>query len=397
MKKWLILLFALPILFVASSLPVATEMVPQADPVRPDTSLQANALSPLVERYFAELTTQTRFNGALLVSHQGQVIFRKAHGFRRIGTGEPLATDDIFQIASVSKQFTALAVALLHQQGKIDYQQPVNTYLPDFPFADMTVHQLLCHRTGLQNYMYFAEHHTDRQTPLSNQAMYRLLVEKPNQLKPYWPAGQGFNYSNTGYAVLALLVEKVSGVGFSEFLHQNFFAPAGMRSTYLLGDSLPSNRLVRGHFPNGSSVPYLYQDNVLGDKSVLSTVDDLFRWDRFLASNQVLDTTLLEAAFRNHSPNRNPARGYGYGWRLWFYPDGRKIEYHTGWYRGYTALFVRIRATNSSIVILSNRVNRSFMRSFHQLVDVLTAQQVPASLPTTLPLDTDTLMVGGTE
>ncbi len=347
------------------------EHVPIGNHFRTNVSVSPSVLTPRVETYFKELFTNTRFSGNVLVAHRGKVIYKQAKGWRSYSQRDSLAMEDVFQLASVSKQFTALSVVLLKQQGLINYTDSVAKYLPDFPYKDITIHHLLSHQTGLQNYMYFAETLAKDRRAFGNKVVLKMLKDNSASLKPYWPAGHRFYYSNTGYAILALLVEEVSGIDFSTFLQKNFFEPAKMNHSYVGAEDIKKNLRAEGHYFNRRRVLPFYQDAVVGDKSIYSSIEDLYRWDRFLNSDKGLKLQELDTAFQFHAKAPNHVRGYGYGWRLWHYPDGRKIEYHTGWYRGYTALFVRIRETDSTIIILSNIVNRNFMRTFHDLVDIL--------------------------
>ena len=370
-----ILFFIAGVNWWAASLGHAVEVKQEPEVVeekfKVDLSVHESEVSDKIETYFSDLFKHTRFSGAVLVSHRGDVVYKDVKGWSSYLEKDTLRFDNVFQLASVSKQFTALAIVLLKQQGKLNYKDSVFQYLKGFPYKNITIHHLLTHQTGLQNYMYFAETLDRSKKQLTNQEVFEIIQKHKNALKPYWSPGRKFYYSNTGYALLASIVEKVSGQSFASFLHENFFYPANMQQTFVGRDSIADSLSTRGHYFSRRQAPFYYQDAVVGDKSIYSCAEDMYRWDRFLKSGNSIELLELDTAFHFHSRVRRNVKGYGYGWRLWHYPDGRKIEYHTGWYRGYTALFVRIRETDSTIIILSNIVNRSFMRSFHNLVDIL--------------------------
>jgi CubicO group peptidase (beta-lactamase class C family) len=171
--------------------------------------------------------------------------------------------------------------------------------------------------------------------------------------------------------MLVLLVERVSGEEFADFMREEFFEPLGMKHTSIGRPQSKDFVLCAGHYHNTRQIAPFYQDEVLGDKSVYSSAEDMFRWDRSFSDEYILNNETLKLAFTDWEPDRNGLHNYGYGWRILHYPNGESFEYHTGWYRGYTSLFVRLRSTNSCIVILSNRVNKSFMVTYHDLVAIL--------------------------
>ncbi len=310
---------------------------------------------------FRTLSEKRGFNGNVLVGLYGNVIYKNAFGFSDFKTKEPLNVRSVFQIASVSKQFTAVAIMMLREQGKLDYCDTVQKFIPNFPYRNITIKQLLSHRSGLPNYMYFAgKYWKKKKQNLSNQQLLDLMI----QYKPYpeFLPDRRYKYSNTGYAMLALIVERLSGLPFDEFMEQNIFHPLEMTSTFVYNSK---NRKTFEYETNGytksrrrAGMDFL--DGVTGDKGMFSTVEDMFLWDQALYSEKIVKQSTLDEAFTPSSYDYKRDNNYGYGFRIDTLIDGSKIVYHGGWWRGYNALFVRRIDDHTTIIILCNKVNWSF-------------------------------------
>lgn len=314
------------------------------------------------DSYFRSLSDYRGFNGNILVGVEGNVVYKNSFGFSNLRSKEPLNIRSTFQIASVTKQFTAVAIMMLHEQGKLEYSDTVQKFIPDFPYKNITIQQLLAHRSGLPNYMYFAgKYWKNKRTSLSNEK----LLEMMRTYKPYpeFLPDRRYKYSNTGYAVLASIVERISGKTFDEFMEQNVFLPLGMSSTFVFN---PSNRKTieyntQGHSRNRRKSYEDFLDGISGDKGIYSTVDDLFVWDQALYSEKLVKQTTLNQALTPFSYDHERNNYYGFGFRLdTLASTGHKIVYHGGWWRGYNSLFVRRLEDHTTIIILCNKVNWSF-------------------------------------
>lgn len=313
-----------------------------------------------ISEYFSRIH-RGGFNGAALVAQNGRVLYRNAYGYADVRRKEPLTADYSFQLASVSKQFTAVAIMLLKESGQLNYDDLVQRFYPDFPYKNITIRQLLSHRSGLPNYMYFCDQFwPDRNMPLTNQDLMCYMEER----KPanYYRANRRHQYNNTNYGVLAAIVEKVSGLSFSQFMHSHVFRPLGMNNThiYSLAEATHIPNMTKGYDVHGrrlkeAGVDYL--DGVTGDKGVYSTLDDLLKWDQMLYSEKLLCQSTLEEAF---TPANRELRGnnYGFGWRLCKNKDEDKIVYHRGWWHGFNSCFIRNVTDKSTIIILSNITNK---------------------------------------
>jgi CubicO group peptidase (beta-lactamase class C family) len=176
----------------------------------------------------------------------------------------------------------------------------------------------------------------------------------------YAKPGKKFEYCNTNYALLALVVEKVSGVNFPDFMDANIFKPLGMKNTWVNTDGKKDKRLkTAGYDAAGRPENDTYADDVLGDKGVYSTIEDMFKWDQSLYSEKLLKKSTIDEAFLGYSNEHKGKRNYGYGWRM--IDDGKnpKIIYHNGWWHGYNSTFLRRPSDRTTIIVLSNKYNTS--------------------------------------
>lgn len=320
---------------------------------------------------FTVLASHHGFNGNVLVSYNGRVLYKNAFGFSDIKRKTPLNIESVFQLASVTKQFTAVAILMLRDQGKLDLGDTVKKYFHDFPYANITIRQLLAHRSGLPNYMYFAgKYWKHKEEYLSNVDVMDMLIRNEPHLE--FTPDHRYKYSNTGYAVLASIVAKVSGLSFDTFMNRHVFVPLGMRNTFVFN---PANEMkIRfrtvGYNKNRSLAHDDYLSGVVGDKGIFSTVEDMFKWDQALYTERLVKQKTLKEAFTPMSYDRKHGNDYGYGWRIEAVDDGSTVLYHAGWWRGYNALYVRRLEDKTCIVVLSNKINWSF-RNIGRLIGII--------------------------
>lgn len=308
-----------------------------------------------VDKYFTARTVRGLFNGVVLFA-QGDRVFTKAYGYAEFRTREKLAVSSRFQLASISKTLTGTAIAMLASQGLIDVEAPVSTYLEGFPYPKMTVAMLLSHTSGIADYLRFSPGAWASTQPMSNEDLLAIICKR--KPKSYFAAGAMYRYSNTNYAILASILEHVTGELFSQWVHRNIFNPAGMKDTFFCTDSLfrSAERMTTGHTSRRGPYSQNFLDGVLGDKGVYSTVEDLLRFDLALRGGFLLDTLWQRKAYTNYTDSVHP---YGWGWRLYHYLD-YDIIYHNGWWHGYKGRFVRIPDKEITIIVLENQARSSF-------------------------------------
>ena len=323
------------------------------------TEDSARQLGGQLDSIFRYLHKRKGFNGTVLVTKYDQVIYKGAFGYADFSRKDTLSTQTAFQLASVSKQFTAMAIMMLQEEGELSYEDTVQQYLPDFPYGGITIRHLLTHRSGLPNYTYFSDKlWPSRKVPLTNEDVLNLMVE--HQPKINFRPNARFEYSNTGYAVLATIVEQASGMPFAAFLQERIFAPLEMKSTCTFSPewaSQPEN-LATGYISGRRRRSPDYLDSVLGDKGMYSTVEDLYKWDQALYTQRLVKRETLEEAFAGSGLTKNK-EDYGYGWRIRQVDCGDTVAYHGGLWHGFNTYLLRNRKDHSAIIVLSNLTNGS--------------------------------------
>lgn len=317
--------------------------------------------SRAADSFFNALAEKSRFNGSALVAHDGKILYTHQFGYANFKTREMLTDTTEFQLGSVSKQFTAVAIMMLKERGLLNYNDSVVKYFPDFPYTGVTIRMCLDHRSGLPNYMFTcsAEYHDDG-TLIDNMDVMHMLAEyKPHC---YFKPDRKFEYCNTNYCVLAAIVEKITGDRFADFARKNIFGPLGMTHTFIYDkyDTVVPNRAT-GYNKNYARAGVDFLDGVAGDKGVYSTVTDLLKWDQALYGNKLVSQATLKEAYTPHTRWLN-GHSYGFGWRLFQY-DGDTIIYHGGWWHGFNADFIRDVKKGNTIIVLSNHINWCINRS----------------------------------
>ena len=290
---------------------------------------------------------------AVLVIRNGQKVLKGTYGRANLETDETVGANTNFRLASVSKQFTAMSVLMLVDRGELRLNQSLRSLIPEFPaFADsITVAHLLQHTSGLLDYEDFVP--ADSPTQVTDSGAVAILVEKDST---YFKPGTAFRYSNSGYAVLATIVEKVSDTTYAAFLKENIFEPLEMDGTvaYQKGISTVQNRAL-GYTVTDSGIVNSDQSPwsaVLGDGGIYSSIDDLYKWDQALYSDTLISYHLLNRAFVPNFEN------YGFGWRIDSF-KGYTRHHHSGSTSGFRNFIMRIPELNFSVIVLTNRAEPS--------------------------------------
>lgn len=314
------------------------------------------------QHFFDQTLLRSRFNGGILVARNGKIIFESYQGLQNVLSGEPIDSNTAFHLASVSKTFTAMAILKLWENAALLLDDPVAKYLEGFPFPLITIRNLLSHRSGLPNYVHFVEKlGWDTHRFVTNADILQLLIDNPDKLKP-GRANAYFDYCNTNYALLALIVEKVSKLSFSAYLDSVFFKPLGMNNSFVYAIDM-AERVLPSYKFNNQREPMMFLDAVYGDKNIYSTPRDMMKWDYALSKDLLFAEKTLEEAFKGYSYERRGTRNYGLGWRLVEMPSGKKIIYHNGWWHGNNTVFSRLPADSTAIIVVGNKFNRSIYQA----------------------------------
>ncbi|MBB6326629.1 CubicO group peptidase (beta-lactamase class C family) [Algoriphagus iocasae] len=312
------------------------------------------------------------FSGVVLVAQEGKILYEEAIGMRSFEDHVALKTKDIFEMASVSKQFTAMMIMMCQEKGLLNYDDPVGKYL-DIPYRGITIRQLLTHTSGLPDYQAVMDEHWDKSKVAGNPD----ILEYLNKYQPpmLFEPGEKYQYSNTGYVFLASIVEKATGKDFVELMREWIFKPLNMKSTDIRSpeEKAKVKNFVAGHIKdeNGSYVNAnnfhssdytVWLGNRKGPGRVSSTAEDLLLWDQALYGDKLVSKETLELAFTPAKLNDGTRSYYGFGWVLEPKSPLGKMVMHTGDNPGYKTIIVRYIEENKTIIILNNNYHPDMMR-----------------------------------
>lgn len=337
-----------------------------------------------LDSLFTSLYAAKEFNGNVLVAEKGKVIYEKSFGLANEKTQQKLDKNTVFELASVSKQFTAMGIVQLEKEGKLSYNDPLTKYFPELSFyKPMTIDNLLHHTSGLPDYMSLFDKNWDKKKFATNKDVVEMLAKyKPELL---FVPGDKYEYSNTGYALLGLIIEKVSKQSYGDYLNKKIFKPLGMANTrvyrsrykpekisnYALGyvvDSLGNKKLLDDL---GKEYYTYYLDGIVGDGMVNSTTGDLLKWDRALYGDKLVNQKDKDLIFSSIVTKDNKDTRYGYGWAIdTKYPFG-KIANHSGGWAGYITFIERDLDYDKTIIILQNNDSEAASSPVKQLRNIL--------------------------
>jgi len=296
----------------------------------PCRSANNPALEAKVDAFLKPALDDDLISGAVLIAKNGNILLAKGYGPANREYDIPNTPETKFRLGSMTKQFTAAAIMLLDERGQLNVEDTLTKYYPDYPDGNkITVHHLLTHTSGIPNYNTMADYDEKLVQPYSIDQVIDWFKSQPLQFEP----GSKFAYSNSGYVLLAGIIEKVSGITYAEFLRQNIFEPLGMaNSGQDVFTTVLKNRAT-GHGGDGRTVyqaPYRDMPFTSGAGSLYSTVDDLFLWDRALYTDKLLSKASRDKMFTPYTDN------YGYGWFIEQRND-RKVISHGGAINGFLA------------------------------------------------------------
>ena len=314
-----------------------------------------NAQIEKVEDLFSDYRTGESPGASVLVAMNGKIVFVKTYGYANLEEKIFVETKTNFRLASVTKQFTAAAVLILVQRELLNLETKLTDIFTDFPAYGnkITIKHLLTHTSGLIDYEDLIPDMATIQ--VKDADVLRMLYE---QNSTYFVPGSKFRYSNSGYALLAVIVEKISEQGFSKFLKEYIFEPLQMNTTvaHEEGNSVVNNRAY-GYSRTDSG--WIRKDQsltsaVLGDGGIYSSIEDLYKWDKSLYKNMILSERMLQESTTRSLLNDGEKIDYGYGWHLKTH-KGNEIVYHGGSTQGFRNVIYRVPSQKFTVIILTNR------------------------------------------
>ncbi|HEX5708263.1 MAG TPA: serine hydrolase [Pyrinomonadaceae bacterium] len=334
----------------------AQQPAPAATPAPPQQPTAAVPASPSaqVDALVATVAREGAPGVAVLVVRDGQVVHSKGYGLARLDAKEPVTPQTAFDLASLAKPFTATAVMMLAERGKLSYDDPVTKFFPDAPAyaRKVTVRHLLTHTSGLVdviNPIWFKPGYE----PTSKELLKLMWGEPSARSAP----GERFEYNNSAYVLLALVVERASGQSFSKFMSENIFAPLGMTRTVIWDETRPKvERLAPSYAPGDGSFQkfeYLSDALIYGAKGVVTTAEDLAKWAEAIESGKLVRAETMAQALTPSKLNDGTLAPYGFGWVLGKH-NNLDVFGHDGGYLGYRTAFRRYPSARAAVVVLSN-------------------------------------------
>lgn len=320
-------------------------------PAAPDPSDSSRKVDAL----FSSLSEGLQPGAAVMVIRNGKIVHQAGYGFANLEQQTPITADSAFRLASVSKQFTAMAVMVLAEDGKLSYDDPVSRYLPALvPYDGVTIRQMLTHTSGLPEYYDVIDSSAGMPRNADALALLGTIAE------PAFAPGDRYEYSNPAYDMLAPLVESASGTDFATFMRERVFEPAGMQNSFIFDHTEPAiPHRVTGYEPDGAGFQlndYDPLNHIVGSGGMYSTLNDFFRWDQVLYSGNLVSRGTLDEAFTPARLNNGESTDYGFGWRIDDYKGARRVR-HGGSWVGFRTHIARYPEVGLSIVILSNRAD----------------------------------------
>ena len=322
-------------------------------------------------KFISDMRSKGFTTGNILVYENGEIVFQSSDGLRSIDPIDSLTLNSQFRLASVSKQFTGVAIMKLKQAGNLDYDQKVNTILTDFPHDNITIKHLLHHTSGIADYIEiikenFVSQNSTKRYILGNNEILDIFYDTNPKLN--FQPGEEFEYSNTGYLVLASIVEKISKQHFRDFLKENIFEPLGMSRTtlynYQEGNDPNMPNRVFGYRKTESEKGYELNDyhvvnDVRGDGGIYSTLNDLYKWNMALVNYKVLPKEYLDEAWYWGTLNNGEKITYGFGWSLFLEDKTKpKTVFHSGGWVGFSTYLFNEIETKSGYIVLTNNSTR---------------------------------------
>lgn len=290
----------------------------------------------------------------VIVTRDGKPVFRKAYGLANVAENTPMQPDMQLRIGSITKQFTAVGILMLAEQGKLSVKDDVRKYLPDFPDKGsiITIENLLQHTSGIPNYTALKSFRELPDAGVTLSQVFGVFAKEPLDFAP----GERYSYSNSGYFLLGLIIEKLSGMKYQDFVAKNIFEPLAMQDTAHEGFERSARRHIKGHRMNGREVEAVKDIDVTlaySAGALVSTVDDMARWDAAVSSGKLLKPATWRQAFTScHLPKEAPCN-YGYGWNIGTLA-GHKMIHHGGSIPGFTAQALRLPDDKVFVAVLAN-------------------------------------------
>ncbi|WP_291118462.1 serine hydrolase domain-containing protein [Flavobacterium sp. UBA6135] len=316
-----------------------------------------------ISNFYTKTFEPVDFSGSFLVAKNGVILYEKYRGFENFEKKIPVTSNSSLHVASISKVITATAILKLVQDNHVQLDQTVQSILPDFPYEKTTIRTLLNHRSGLPHYSRFPEtiKGWNSKKVLTNHDVldylkrYKLALVFKNDTK--------FNYCNTNYVMLALIIEKVTQKSYAEALNTLIFEPLKMKNTFVFDYLNQKNDVSQSYKSTRVNYGWDQFDALYGDKNIYTNPRDLATFDLATYSSEFLRKNLWEEALKGYSYEKRGVRNYGLGIRMNEWETGQHLHYHNGWWHGSTSSYVTIKKDTVVIIGISNKYTQKTYQS----------------------------------
>lgn len=327
--------------------------------LRQPTSAEMAELDGRIQAYMEDATIPGVLVG---VASRGRLVYWKAYGMANVELSAPVTDSTVFEIGSISKEFVSTAVMMLVEEGRLDLDHGIHRYLPDLPsdWLGVTIRQLLTHTSGIPDYeeIQTYEAYRFRFTP---EEIIRVAHSRPMD----FPPGTGYYYSNTGYFLLSMIVERIEGLPLGQVLRARIFDPLGMTQTRMADPERIIRHRAAGYYVDGTGElvnrDATQTSSTLGAGGIVSSVHDMVEWDEALYGEDLLSAASKEAMWTPETLPNGRNTGYAFGWRIGEY-GGRRAIGHNGMVAGFVAAFLRVPEREMAVIVFANRYRASSSR-----------------------------------
>lgn len=340
---------------------------------------QSNTTVARLDSALTVLYQQHQYNGTVLYAEKGKVLYKKAFGIADIKSGAALQTNSSFNLASISKQFITMCIMMLQEQGKLSFDDDVLKYIPELPYKNITILNLMTHTSGIPEYFdYFVNSRTPLDT-LTNEAMIKLFAEVKPPLD--FATGSQWNYCNTNYVLLSSIVQRVSQMPIEKFINDRIALPLGLHDTYMYNVYLPhpKNYVYGFEEINGKQKlnDLTYFDGVTGDGNMYSSAEDLLKWEQSFYTEKLIKQSTLQQALKPVHLDNDSTYPYGFGW---FIEKENELYWHTGGWAGFRNIIYRDVKNKRTLIVLTNGSNGKGVQVARKIFEnkpyILAAQQI---------------------
>ncbi len=356
-------------------------------PSSQQTSLESTGITSQIDSLVNSYYQAHEFSGSVLIADKGKVLINKSYGYLNLDSIKEINPESVFEIASLSKQFTALLIMMLKEEQKLDYDDKIIKYFPRLPYKDITIRHLLTHTSGLSEKLFFiwAGKNMDPTKIYTNEFVLQYLEQEKPKLA--FKPGEKWEYSNVGYFLLPLIIQQTSETHYIQQLKEKIFEPLGMHHSGIFSQEFKGTKMdnyVFGKVFNPKDSVYIssfgmaWSDSLYGGVGILSNTTDLLKWDRALYSNKLLDQKVLQEAFKPYILANDSSSEYGFAWyiRENFIINGsncgKRVD-HNGIWPGYESSIVRYIDKDKTIILLSNQSPSAKDRLVEEISELLFA------------------------